>query len=61
VGLSASDGGANALFRGMGLFLVLVAAVLVRETARLIVTAWLGLRLRAILYCPSRALCLCRS
>jgi CBS domain-containing protein len=52
VGLSASDGGANALFRGMGLFLVLVAAVLVRETARLIVTAWLGLRLRAILLLP---------
>jgi len=38
--------------RGMGLFLVLVAAVLVRETARLLVAAWLGLRLRAVLLLP---------
>ncbi len=36
----------------MGLFLVLVAAVVVRETARLLVAAWLGLRLRAILLLP---------
>jgi CBS domain-containing protein len=38
--------------RGFGLFVVLVAAVLVRETARLIVAAWLGLRLRAVLLLP---------
>jgi len=38
--------------RGLGLFLVLVAAVLVREAARLIAAAWLGLRLRAVLMLP---------
>jgi len=38
--------------RGFALFLFLVAAVLVRETARLLVAAWLGLRLRAILLLP---------
>ncbi len=48
LGLSASDG----WMRGMGLFIVLVAAVIVRESARLIVAAWLGLRLRAILVLP---------
>jgi len=48
LGLSASDGWA----RGMGLFLALVLAVLVREVARLLVAAWLGLRLRAILLLP---------
>lgn len=52
MGLSASDLGAFSLFRGLGLFLVLVAAVLVRETARLLVAAWLNLRLRAILLLP---------
>ena len=36
----------------MGLFLVLVAAVVVRETARILVAAWLGLRMRAILLLP---------
>src|SRR5208283_4827181 len=46
--VSASDG----VLRGLGLFLVLVAAVAVRETARLIVAAWLGLRLRAVLFLP---------
>jgi CBS domain-containing protein len=46
--LSVSDGVA----RGLGLFLVLVAAVVVRETARILVAAWLGLRLRAILLLP---------
>jgi CBS domain-containing protein len=40
------------LGRGFALFLVLAAAVLVRETARLIVAAWLGLRLRAVLLLP---------
>ena len=38
--------------RGLGLFLALVAAVAVRETARLLVAAWLGLRLRAVLLLP---------
>jgi len=46
--LSASDG----ILRGLGLFLVLTAAVIVRETARLMVAAWLGLRLRAVLLLP---------
>jgi CBS domain-containing protein/Zn-dependent protease len=46
--LSAADG----LGRGIGLFFVLVAAVMVRETARLMVAAWLGLRLRAVLLLP---------
>jgi CBS domain-containing protein len=48
VGLSGSSGA----LRGMGLFLALVAAVTVRETARLLVAAWFGLRLRAILFLP---------
>jgi Zn-dependent protease/CBS domain-containing protein len=48
LGLSASSG----IARGIALFLVLVAAVVVRETARLLVAAWLGLRLRAILLLP---------
>jgi CBS domain-containing protein/Zn-dependent protease len=46
--LSGSDGVA----RGLGLFLVITAAVVVRETARLLVAAWLGLRLRAVLLLP---------
>jgi CBS domain-containing protein len=46
--LSKSEG----WWRGLGLFFVLVAAVMVRETARLIVAAWLGLRLRAVLLLP---------
>jgi CBS domain-containing protein len=48
LGLSASDG----IARGLGLFMVLVIAVMVREVARLIVAAWLGLRLRALLLLP---------
>jgi CBS domain-containing protein/Zn-dependent protease len=48
LGLGASDG----IRRSLGLFLALVGAVLVRETARLMVAAWLGLRLRAILVLP---------
>jgi CBS domain-containing protein len=48
LGLSASDG----WMRGLGLFFALVAAVIVRETARLIVAAYLGLRLRAVLLLP---------
>jgi CBS domain-containing protein/Zn-dependent protease len=46
--ISAQDG----ILRGLGLFLVLVFAVMVREAARLLVAAWLGLRLRAILVLP---------
>jgi CBS domain-containing protein/Zn-dependent protease len=48
LGLSASSGWA----RGLGLFFVLVLAVVVRETARLIMAAWLGLKLRAVLLLP---------
>ena len=38
--------------RGLILFLLLVAAVTTREIARLLVAAWLGLRLRAVLLLP---------
>ena len=48
LGISAGDGWG----RGLALFLILVAAVAVRETARLLVAAWLGLRLRAVLLLP---------
>jgi len=48
--LSKADG--HNLPRGFGLFLMLVIAVSVRETARLIVAAWCGLRLRAVLLLP---------
>src|SRR3954454_2045369 len=48
LGLGAADG----IGRGMGLFLALVVAVVVREIARLLVAAWLGLRLRALLVLP---------
>jgi CBS domain-containing protein/Zn-dependent protease len=44
--------GADGKMRGLGLFGALVAAVAVRETARLMVAAWLGLRLRALLLLP---------
>jgi len=45
-------GGPTGWPRGLALFILLGAAVLVRETARLLVAAWLGLRLRAILLLP---------
>jgi CBS domain-containing protein/Zn-dependent protease len=48
LGLSAAEGWA----RGLGLFLVLVIAVAVRETARLMMAAYLSLRLRAVLLLP---------
>lgn len=48
--LALSSG--SSVWRGIGLFLILVSAVAVRETARLLVAAWLGLRLRAILFLP---------
>lgn len=38
--------------RGLALFLFLAAAVVTRETARLLVAAWLGLRLRTVLLLP---------
>jgi len=48
LGLSGSHG----IARGLGLFFALVAAVFVREVARLLVAAWFGLRLRAVLLLP---------
>lgn len=45
-------GGADQWPRALALFFLLVASVAVRETARLIVAAWLDLRLRAILLLP---------
>jgi CBS domain-containing protein/Zn-dependent protease len=48
MGLSTSEG----MGRGLGLFCLLVVAVIVRETARLVTAAWLGLRLRAVLLIP---------
>jgi CBS domain-containing protein len=48
LGLSGSSG----ILRGLGLFCLCVAAVFVRETARLIVAAYLGLKLRAVLLLP---------
>jgi CBS domain-containing protein len=48
LGLSAADG----ILPGLGLFMAVVAAVVVREIARLMVAAWLGLKLRAILLLP---------
>jgi len=47
-GISAGDGWQ----RGLALFFILVAAIAVREAARLLVAAWLGLRLRAVLLLP---------
>ena len=42
----------NGVLRGLGLFFVLVGAVIVRETARLLVAACLDLKLRAVLLLP---------
>jgi CBS domain-containing protein/Zn-dependent protease len=47
-GISGNDGWP----RGLALFFVLLATVFIRETARLLVAAWLGLRLRAVLLLP---------
>jgi len=44
--------GADGWPRGLALFFILVAAVVTREVARVLVAAWLGLRLRAILLLP---------
>src|SRR6202008_3212693 len=48
LGLGASDG----IMRGLGLFLVLVVAIVVREIVRLLVAAWLGFEPPAILLLP---------
>jgi CBS domain-containing protein/Zn-dependent protease len=48
LGLSTSSG----WVRGIGLFCTLTLAVIVRETARLMMAAYLGLRLRAIVFIP---------
>jgi CBS domain-containing protein len=50
LGLGVSEGVGIAC--GLGLFMALVLAVVVREIARLLVAAWLGLHLRAILLLP---------
>src|SRR5579859_7472753 len=47
-GLSANIGWQ----RGFVLFLILVGTVMVREIARLLVAAWMGLKLRAVLLLP---------
>ncbi len=52
LGLGATDSPVAGVRRGFGLFLTLVLAVIVREIARLLVAAWLGLRLRAIVLLP---------
>ena len=52
IGLGISETAPGSLPRGFALFLVLCLAVLVREIARLLVTAWLGLRLRTVLLLP---------
>jgi CBS domain-containing protein len=44
--------GVDAWPRGLALFFLLAIAVAVRETARLLVAAWMGLKLRAILLLP---------
>ncbi len=44
--------GVDAWPRGLALFFLLAIAVAVRETARLLVAAWMGLRLRAVLLLP---------
>jgi Zn-dependent protease/CBS domain-containing protein len=49
--LFANSVGAGAM-AGLGLWLLIAAAVAVRETARLLVAAWFGLRLRTILLLP---------
>jgi len=48
LGLSATEG----WLRGLGLFFVLTLAVIVRETARFMMAAYLGLRLRAVVLLP---------
>ena len=49
---SVNFAGPFSLARGLGLFMALLGAVVVREIARLLVAAWLGLKLRAVLLLP---------
>lgn len=51
--LSATSGSAT---RGIGLWLVVLAAVAVREAARAIAAAWMGLELNGVLLLPTGAL-----
>jgi CBS domain-containing protein/Zn-dependent protease len=51
IGLGASEP-KKSIARGFALFFVMSSAVVVREIARLLVAAWCGLRLRAILLLP---------
>jgi CBS domain-containing protein/Zn-dependent protease len=44
--------GVDHWWRGAALFLILIFAVVTRETARLLTAAWFGLRLRAVLLMP---------
>jgi len=44
--------GTDRWWRGVGLFFILVLAVITREIARLLTAAWFGLRLRAVLLMP---------
>jgi CBS domain-containing protein len=48
LGLSGSAG----ILRGLGLFCLCVGAVVVREVARLLLAAYMGLKLRAVLLLP---------
>ena len=48
LGLSATSG----ILRGLALFFICVAAIVVRETARLMMAAYLNLKLRAVLLLP---------
>ncbi len=52
LGLGLSESPQHPITRGFALFFILCAAVVVREIARLLVAAWLGLKLRAILLLP---------
>ncbi len=52
LGLGVSESPPHAVLRGFALFFILCMAVVVREIARILVAAWLGLKLRAILLLP---------
>lgn len=52
LGLGISESPPHPFMRGFALFIILCMAVVVREIARVLVAAWLGLKLRAILLLP---------
>jgi CBS domain-containing protein/Zn-dependent protease len=52
LGLGVSEGGPFSKTRGIALFFIVSIAIVVREIARLLVAAWYGIRLRAILLLP---------